>query len=73
VRHITFVDNGKVSYSNPVRQSLFTLEDCLNGGKQKAVAAAHRMKEIFPALVRQMVLLLLMSDLTLHRSVRGTC
>jgi ubiquitin-like modifier-activating enzyme ATG7 len=53
VRHITFVDNGKVSYSNPVRQSLFTLEDCLNGGKQKAVAAAHRMKEIFPALISE--------------------
>ena len=32
VRHITLVDNGRVSYSNPVRQSLFTFKDCLEGG-----------------------------------------
>ena len=50
VRHITFVDNGKVSYSNPVRQSLFTFEDCLNGGRDKASAAAEAMKKIFPAV-----------------------
>ena len=35
VRHITFVDNGRVSYSNPVRQSLFSFEDCLDGGAPK--------------------------------------
>ncbi|KAI8929240.1 hypothetical protein BC831DRAFT_497246 [Entophlyctis helioformis] len=29
VRHITFVDNGKVSFSNPVRQPLFKFKDCL--------------------------------------------
>jgi hypothetical protein len=29
VRHISFVDSGKVSFSNPVRQSLYTHEDCL--------------------------------------------
>jgi hypothetical protein len=29
VRDITFVDNATVSYSNPARQSLFVLEDCL--------------------------------------------
>ena len=31
VRHITLLDNGRVSYSNPVRQSLFTFKDCLEG------------------------------------------
>ena len=35
VRHITLVDNGRVSYSNPVRQSLFTFKDCLEGGIYK--------------------------------------
>lgn len=30
VRHITFVDNGRVSYSNPSRQCLFEFEDCEN-------------------------------------------
>lgn len=35
VRHISFVDNGKVSYSNPVRQSLFELTDCADGGAFK--------------------------------------
>lgn len=35
VRHITFVDSARVSYSNPVRQSLFTYNDCLEGGKPK--------------------------------------
>ena len=28
VRHITLVDNGRVSYSNPARQCLFEFEDC---------------------------------------------
>lgn len=51
VRHISLVDNGKVSYSNPVRQSLFTHEDCLNGGKPKAIAAAENLKKIFPSVV----------------------
>jgi len=35
VRNITFVDYGKVSYSNPVRQSLFTFDDSTKGGKPK--------------------------------------
>ena len=48
IRNITFVDNGKVSYSNPVRQSLFRFEDCANGGKPKAQAAADELKRIFP-------------------------
>jgi len=31
-----------------VRQCLFQFEDCLNGGKPKAEAAANRLKQIFP-------------------------
>jgi len=53
VRHISLVDNGKVSFSNPVRQSLFMFEDCLNGGKPKAVAAAERLKQIFPGVTAE--------------------
>jgi len=45
VRNITFVDNGKVSFSNPVRQPLFNFEDV--GGK-KAIKAAEALKKIFP-------------------------
>ncbi|EWC46468.1 hypothetical protein DRE_04191 [Drechslerella stenobrocha 248] len=48
VHKITFVDNATVSYSNPVRQPLFTFEDCQNGGKPKAVRAAEALKEIYP-------------------------
>lgn len=48
VRTITFVDNGKVSFSNPVRQPLFNYEDCLNGGSSKAETAATNLKKIFP-------------------------
>jgi len=53
VRHISLVDNGKVSFSNPVRQSLFMFEDCLNGGKPKAVAAAERLRQIFPGVTAE--------------------
>jgi len=53
VRHISLVDNGKVSFSNPVRQSLFVFEDCLNGGKPKAVAAAAHLKKIFPGVTAE--------------------
>jgi ubiquitin-like modifier-activating enzyme ATG7 len=35
-RNITFVDYGKVSYSNPVRQCLFTFEDSQKDDNQKA-------------------------------------
>lgn len=48
VEKITLVDNSKVSYSNPVRQSLFVFEDCLNGGKSKSEAAADALKRIYP-------------------------
>jgi ubiquitin-like modifier-activating enzyme ATG7 len=50
VRHFKIIDNGKVSYSNPVRQPLFTLEDCHSekdgSGSFKAVAAAEALKTI---------------------------
>lgn len=45
VRTITFVDNGKVSFSNPVRQPLFNFEDV---GKSKAGTAATALQRIFP-------------------------
>ncbi|EPY72691.1 ubiquitin-like modifier-activating enzyme ATG7 isoform a [Camelus ferus] len=50
VRHITFVDNAKISYSNPVRQPLYEFEDCLAGGRPKALAAADRLQKIFPGV-----------------------
>lgn len=50
VRHITLIDNSRVSYSNPVRQSLYTLEDCLDGGKPKAEAAAGHLRDILPSV-----------------------
>ncbi|XP_013775527.1 ubiquitin-like modifier-activating enzyme ATG7 [Limulus polyphemus] len=53
VKHITFVDNARVSFSNPVRQSLFTFESCLDGGELKAEAAANGLRRIFPGIVTQ--------------------
>ncbi|VFR02264.1 unnamed protein product [Cuscuta campestris] len=50
VRKITMLDSGKVSMSNPLRQSLYILDDCLSGGKFKAEAAAESLKRIFPAV-----------------------
>lgn len=44
-RHITFVDNGDISHSNPVRQPLFEFNDC---GKPKAECAAGALKRIYP-------------------------
>lgn len=49
VRHITLVDNGRVSYSNPARQCLFEFEDC-EQRSFKAVAAADRLKRVFPGV-----------------------
>ena len=48
MKNITFVDNGKVSYSNPVRQSLFNFEHCLDGGQLKSQVAASMLEKIFP-------------------------
>jgi ubiquitin-like modifier-activating enzyme ATG7 len=50
VRKITFVDNGKVSFSNPVRQPLFNFKDCLEGGAKKAHRAAEALSEIYPGV-----------------------
>lgn len=48
VDKVTFVDSGKVSFSNPVRQPLFEFEDCLNGGEFKSIAAAKNLKKVYP-------------------------
>ncbi|EME81177.1 uncharacterized protein MYCFIDRAFT_49286 [Pseudocercospora fijiensis CIRAD86] len=50
VRKITFVDNGRVSYSNPVRQPLYDFKDCQNGGVWKAQRAADVLSEIYPGV-----------------------
>ncbi|KAF6025418.1 ATG7 [Bugula neritina] len=50
VRTITLVDNSTVSFSNPVRQSLFTFEHCQDGGLPKAETAAQSLKLIFPGV-----------------------
>ena len=50
VRKITFVDNGTVSFSNPVRQPLFDFKDCLAGGAKKALRASEALKEIYPGV-----------------------
>jgi E1-like protein-activating enzyme Gsa7p/Apg7p len=48
VINITFVDSGRVSYSNPVRQPLFTIQDASGDGLYKADAAASALKSIHP-------------------------
>ena len=50
VTNITLVDRGYVSYSNPVRQTLFELSDVLAEGEAriKSVAAARTLKRILP-------------------------
>lgn len=61
VRNITFADNGRVSHSNPVRQPLFSFEDCVadNGrGAFKASCAANAMRKIFPGVDSQGEILL---------------
>lgn len=43
---ITFVDNSRVSFSNPVRQPLYKFTDCIDGGTWKAECAASALKEV---------------------------
>ncbi|KAH8606938.1 putative Ubiquitin like modifier activating enzyme ATG7 N terminus ThiF family [Trypanosoma vivax] len=53
VRNITLVDRGNVSFSNPVRQTLFELSDVTNPQveeRNKAVAAAKALKRILPTV-----------------------
>lgn len=50
-KNITFLDNGRVSYSNPTRQVLFNHGDCKGGGRKKAEAAADNLKQILPSAV----------------------
>jgi len=45
---MTFVDNGRVSYSNPVRQCLFTFDDSRSADNFKSQVAARRLAEIYP-------------------------
>jgi ubiquitin-like modifier-activating enzyme ATG7 len=50
VTNITMVDRGNVSFSNPVRQTLFELSDCTAEGRDrlKCVAAVKTLKRILP-------------------------
>ncbi|KAG6104513.1 Autophagy protein 7 [Claviceps sp. LM219 group G6] len=50
VTHVTFVDYGRVSYSNPVRQPLYEFSDCAGGGRPKAETAADMLKRIYPGV-----------------------
>lgn len=50
---LTFVDNGRVSYSNPVRQCLFTFDDSRAEDNFKATTAARRIAEIYPKVEAQ--------------------
>jgi molybdopterin/thiamine biosynthesis adenylyltransferase len=52
VRHITFVDSGRVAYSNPVRQPLFEFNDAVNE-RWKAQAAVATLKRIHPTVVAE--------------------
>ena len=44
------MDNGSVSFSNPVRQPLFNFTDCLAGGAKKAHRASQALTEIYPGV-----------------------
>jgi len=50
IQNISFVDNGKVSYSNPTRQCLFEFEHV---GQFKSEIAARKLQEIYPLISSQ--------------------
>lgn len=53
ITNITFVDNGRVSYSNPVRQPLYKFKDCFSDDRQgevKAICAANALQEVYPGV-----------------------
>ncbi|KAF8541015.1 hypothetical protein BDD12DRAFT_916812 [Trichophaea hybrida] len=50
IKTITFVDSGTVSFSNPVRQPLFTFQDCVGGKTNKASQAAEALTAIYPGV-----------------------
>ena len=54
VSKITFVDSGHISYSNPVRQTLYIFKDCIPSQdgklKSKAQAAAESLRMIYPGV-----------------------
>ena len=52
IKNITFIDSGKVSYSNPVRQSLYEFSDAKNS-LPKAKRASEKLKEIYPGVVSE--------------------
>lgn len=54
---MTFVDSGRVSYSNPVRQCLFTFEDSRADDNFKAQVAAKRLTEVYPKVEAQSVVM----------------
>lgn len=51
-KNITFLDSGKIHFSNPVRQTLYIHADAVDGNKRKALTAAERIKQINPNVVR---------------------
>lgn len=54
IHHITFIDNGIVSPSNPTRQCLYTWKDVQRHGSQaKAQIAAEALQAINPACCSQ--------------------
>ena len=58
MQKITLVDNSRVSYSNPVRQSLFTFEDSTNTkDNYKALRAAESLRLIYPGVDAKGVIL----------------
>jgi ubiquitin-like modifier-activating enzyme ATG7 len=56
IQNITFIDNSLVSFNNPTRQHLFTMEDAVKQ-VHKALAAAKALKQIQPGCNYQGIVL----------------